>query len=100
MGDIIKEKAKKEYPRDAKITPANALVELAKDVREIRNFIRYIRVTDGRRIGTAPYISGITAWAKKQMLAELTAAILGSTKTKVLTEQKQATGTRVKFKEE
>lgn len=71
----------------------NALVEIAKDIREIRDTMRSIRVTQGGRFGVASYVSGITPSAKRAIMSELIAAIVGRTKTDVLRQQKQAART-------
>jgi len=53
------EKIKKIYPKDTKITSDNAIFEMAKDIREIRNFIRELSMTSYGRVRVASWATGI-----------------------------------------
>lgn len=48
----------KTYPRDVEITPENAMVEIAKDIREIRNFNRDMPRTGAGRFKVAAWDTG------------------------------------------
>jgi len=53
------EKIKKIYPKDTKITSNNAIFEMAKDIREIRNFIRELSMTSYGRVRVASWATGM-----------------------------------------
>jgi len=46
------------YPKDAEITKENAIIEMAKSLRELRNFTRSIQQTDYGRIRVASWTTG------------------------------------------
>lgn len=71
--DVKKEQ--KTYPKDIPITKENAIVEMAKNIREMRDFLRDLSLTDAGRVRTAAWVTGyefrealniIRALAKKQ----------------------------------
>lgn len=64
-------KETKKYPEDTGITTSNAMLEMAKDFREMRNFFRSIPQTDAGRPKTASWITGKESWENLALLRDI-----------------------------